>query len=330
MASIKPTKNGYRAQVYVLRQRASAVLRTKREAEAWAAAKETELRTFVATPAGERTALRAVLERYRDEVSPSKRGHRWEFVRINLFLRHPGLPLDMPVGKITPVEIAAFRDARSKTLAPNSVIREMAILSAVFEQARREWRLVQSNPVQDVRRPRSPDHRDVVISRHQIKAMLREMGYSPQLPIRTVSQAVACAFLAALRTGMRAGELCGLTWDRVHDGYCRTPHKVGRTAASLRDVPLTPKALRIIGKMRGFDPALVFGLKTASLDAMFRKYRERAGLDGFTFHDTRHTAATWLARKIDVLTLCKVFGWSRMDQALTYYNPKAADIARLI
>jgi integrase len=129
---------------------------------------------------------------------------------------------------------------------------------------------------------------------------------------------------------MRAGELCGLTWDRVHDGYCRTPHKVGRTAASLRDVPLTPKAMRIIGKMRGFDPALVFGLKTASLDAMFRKYRERAGLDGFTFHDTRHTAATWLARKIDVLTLCKVFGWSRMDQALTYYNPKASDIARLI
>lgn len=35
----------------------------------------------------------------------------------------------------------------------------------------------------------------------------------------------------------------------------------------------------------------------------------RARLSGFTFHDTRHTAATRLARRVDVLTLCKIFGW---------------------
>lgn len=30
---------------------------------------------------------------------------------------------------------------------------------------------------------------------------------------------------------------------------------------------------------------------------------------------------------IDVLDLCKVFGWRNTGQALTYYNPSAAEIA---
>ena len=82
--------------------------------------------------------------------------------------------------------------------------------------------------------------------------------------------------------------------------------------------------------MDGWDEVFVFGITTRSLDALFRKYRVRAGLDGFTFHDTRHTAATWLSRKLDVLTLCKMFGWKSTKMALTYYNPKADDIRRLL
>jgi len=82
--------------------------------------------------------------------------------------------------------------------------------------------------------------------------------------------------------------------------------------------------------MRGWDDDLVFGLKTASLDALFRKYRGRAGLEGFTWHDTRHTAATMLSRRVDVLTLCKIFGWANTTQALTYYNPTADSIADML
>ena len=53
----------------------------------------------------------------------------------------------------------------------------------------------------------------------------------------------------------------------------------------------------------------------------------RVGLDGFTFHDSRHTAATRLAPLVDVLTLCKIFGWAKADQALVYYNPTGSQIA---
>lgn len=339
MASTSPYKGGYRAQVFVKGERDSKIFRTKREADAWGAAREAEIKAAAAKPDGQKFTLREAFAKYRLEVSPTKRGKRWEELRLLAFERDTLLPCDMMIGNVTSAHLSAWRDVRIRQVAPGTVIREMGILSAVFDQARREWRWIESNPVGDVRRPRAPDHREVVITWAQVRIMLGEMGYSPRLPIRTVSQAVAVTFLVALRSGMRAGELCGLTWERVFDGYCSVPHKSGRFDTSLRDVPLTRKAMRLVDKMRLFDPKLVFGLKSATLDAMFRKFRNRAGLEGFTFHDSRHTAATWVAARLKsnnlpaqqaLLDLCKMFGWTKLDQALTYYNPSAADIAKRI
>ncbi|WP_265306086.1 tyrosine-type recombinase/integrase [Verminephrobacter eiseniae] len=76
--------------------------------------------------------------------------------------------------------------------------------------------------------------------------------------------------------------------------------------------------------MRGFDRSLIFGLHSQTLDALLRRARGRAGLSGFTFHDTRHTAATRLAQRLHVLDLCRVFGWENTSRALTYYQPKGA------
>ncbi len=54
-----------------------------------------------------------------------------------------------------------------------------------------------------------------------------------------------------------------------------------------------------------------------------------AGLSRFTFHDTRHTAATWIGRsgKLQLLELCKMFGWSDPKMAMIYFNPSADDLA---
>lgn len=153
--------------------------------------------------------------------------------------------------------------------------------------------------------------------------MLRALGWSRGKSARSVSQAVANAFLLALQTGARAGEICGIRWVDVQAGFFAVDGKTGR-----RDVPAVPATMRTIELMRGFDDELVFGLRPQSLDAMFRKYRQRAGLEGFTFHDSRHTAATRLAQRLHVLDLCKMFGWTNTTRALVYYNPKATEIAQ--
>lgn len=300
------------------------VTRTRREGKAW----EAEMLRNMQQSEQERkqyVTLKYVFEKYRDEVTPKKRGKRWEHIRIEAFLKST-MPLNEPVHTIEPNHIGKWRDERLFTVSAGTVLRDFALLSAIFEHARKEWKLIEVNPIRDVKKPREPDHRDIIISRSQIKRLLKEMGYKPNHPVRTVSQAVACCFIVALRTGMRAGELTSLTWKNVKDDYCILP--VTKTVP--RNVPLSTKAIRAINTMKGYDSILVFGLKPSTLDAMFRKYRDRAGISNVHFHDARHTAATWMARKVDVLTLCKIFGWKNTKMALTYYNPKASDIAKLL
>lgn len=322
MASITPSGKGYRAFVHVRGVRDSATFRTRREAVSWAAARETELRnTSAKLPAALHT-LRNAMDRYADEVSPTKRGERWERVRLAMFGRDPiaGLTLD----QVTAEQLALWRDRRLAAVSAGSVLREMTLMRSVLEQCRREWLWISDNPLTDVRRPREPDHREVLIHWRQIRLMLRTLGHGG--PVRTVSQAVAVAFLLALRTGMRAGEICGLEWPRVHADHVVLPV----TKTTPRSVPLSRQAVRTIDRMRGWDGVSVFNLTPATLDALFRKTRSRAGLTGFTFHDSRHVAATMLARRIDVLDLCKSFGWSNPKMAMRYYNPTASDIAARI
>ena len=332
MASITKTKNGYRAQVYVKGVRDSNTERTKREAEIWAARRETELRNSANHSPSEKHTLGDALRRYCEEVTPSKGGKRWEEIRINAILRDKDLPINSPIGEATSESLGKWRDKRLKVVSAGTVLRDFGVLSAVLEEARREWKWIPVNPVKDVRKPRAPEHREVLIDRSQIKRQLKALGYSPRKPIRTISQACSVAFLTALRTGARAGELCSLPTHLVYDDYMTVDGKTGR-----RDVPLTKKSIRVLKKMDGFDDKLVFGITSQTLDALFRKARKRAGMDGFTFHDSRHTAATWIAKRMKstgveaqqaVLDLCKMFGWTNINQALTYYNPKASDIAK--
>lgn len=53
--------------------------------------------------------------------------------------------------------------------------------------------------------------------------MLREMGYRRRGRVSSTAQAVANCMLLVLRTGMRAGELCGLMWKNVHELHVHLP-----------------------------------------------------------------------------------------------------------
>lgn len=324
MASIQKYKDGYRAQISVSGIRESQTFRTKREATQWAEVRSAELRKEKRKVDGLQFTLADALIKYRDEVSPKKRGHRWESIRIDKILADGSLPSAVLLSELTPDMIGRWRDARLSLVSSGSVLREIGVLSTVLETARMEWRWLETNPVRMVRKPRQPQHRDVLMTGGQIRAILKACRYSPRGRVEFVSQSVAVCFLLALRTGMRAGELTGLTWDRVRDDFVILP--VTKTVP--RNVPITRKAGRLLAKMRGYRSGSVFGLSNASLSVNFRTYRMKAGVEGVTFHDARHYAATLLSRRLDVLDLCRMFGWSSTSQALTYYNPSASDIAK--
>lgn len=250
--------------------------------------------------------------------------------RLEIFLRS-GLPVELPIGEITKYHLLEWRDACLKTLKGSSVTRDMAILSAVFGLCVREWGWLAVNPLADVSRPASPPHRERVISPDEVAAMLRQLRHDEETPPVAIGRQVAVMFLLSLETGMRAGEIAGLEWGRVfleRKAVALHVTKNGRP----REVPLSARAMALLRKMEGINEGRVFAPGTQTLDAYFRKARREAGLDGFTFHDARHTAATRiaLAGRVDPLSLCRMFGWSDPKRAMTYFNPTATEIADLL
>jgi len=351
MAYFRKTKTGYTAEIEVKGIRKSKSFSTKRDAQIWAASEETQINQIATTQPKFRYTLRQALEKYRNEITVRNAGKRWEQIRINAFLEHRDwLPLDKKIGEVDTDDFSKFRDERLKTVKPGTVLREFGILSAMMEVVRKEWKWIKENPIADVKKPQEPADRDRLITKSEIKKMLRGCGYTPNGKITSLTESIAVCFLLALRSGMRAGDMTSLTWDNVHPRHLTIEiDKVGRKKGIGRDVPLSKKAVRILKKMKGFDKTSVFLLQSQTLESRFRKIREDVGLTfrdeqgkidkikTFTFHDSKHTAATWMAGKFKnnkeisaqqaLLDLCKIFGWTDIKRALTYYNPKPEDIA---
>lgn len=299
---------------------------TLRDAKLWA--KEIEVKLSSETQGDySHITLQIALERYRDEIIPSHRGADRDINRINRIMRGE-LPMQLPLKSITKYHILEWRDDRIKTLKGSSVNRDMSMMSAFFNLCVKEWGYIKSNPIAEVSRPANPPHRERIITQIEIDALLQQLQHDDAAKPVTIGRQVAVIFLLALETGMRAGEICGLTWDRVFLEQKKVYLHITKNGRP-REVPLSKRAIELLQQMQQVNDTKVFELETSTLDAYFRKARKLAGLDGFTFHDARHTAATRIVKrgKIDVLSLCKIFGWQDPKKALLYYNPDVTDIA---
>jgi integrase len=331
--NIKRLPSGsYRVQLRMGGKRIGRTFTTQAAARHWRDAQRTQqtARRNGELP-GERKTLADALRRYADEVAPTHRGAHWERVRLAAFERHEHLPLATPIARVTTQQLARWVEWRGTRVGPGSVRRELSLMGSVFAAARKDWHWIKSNPLTDVRQPPAPPHSDRVLTRPEIRVMLRTLGYRWGKRPASMQQMVAYAMLLALRTGMRAGEIVGLTWVNVSPFYVTLPLTKNGSA---RDVPLSAKAQRLVTCLRGLDEDRVLPITGQSLDALFRKAREKAGLDGFVFHTTRHTAATWIGAtvgqpgRLSFPWFCGMFGWRDPRNAMIYVNPSAEDLAR--
>lgn len=332
MAYIRKRKGGWRAEVERNGVRYSATFPTKIQATNWAATREAEL---LASKHGQypRKTLQDAMDRYSRDVSPSKAGKGAE---RNEGLRFEALARDFPelAGKLlheidTP-DLVAWRDARLKVVKAGTVDRDINLLSNLFQVAHKEWKWCGPSPLSNLRRPPPTPPRSRALGWREIRRQLRQLGYRTGKAPTFKTQVVAHAWLAALRTGMRAGELLALTPTSVdlESRVARVPHKMQYLTGKLREVPFTKQAARVL---RGLGGETLFPVSSSTLDALFRKAREQAGLDGFRFHDSRADALTRLAKKVDVLTLARISGHKDINLLLsTYYRESAESIAARI
>lgn len=143
-------------------------------------------------------------------------------------------------------------------------------------------------------------------------------------------QRTALAFLFAIETAMRAGEICSLTWDNVNLTR-RVAHLEMTKNGHSRDVPLSEKAITLFEQLKNLDLKSVFDLDADSLSTMFRRACRVCEISDLHFHDSRREALTRMSKKVAVMDLAKISGHRDIKILLnTYYAPDAANLADLL
>lgn len=217
---------------------------------------------------------------------------------------------DKPLGAIRPTHVQAMVKELSEHLAPNTVKAIYRHTAAAFKAATRD-RLITRTPCEGITLPKATkDTRIVPLEVDQIRAVADAMPDRWQTTI-----------MLAAGTGLRQGEVLGLTLDRVDflrrtvkvDRQMLTPssgqphHGPPKTQASYRTVPLPDViAFELSEHLRNFPPAadgLIFTradgrpIPRAAIGGAWRTAAKNAKLpEGVTFHDLRHFYASLLIR----------------------------------
>lgn len=323
MATYRKSGSGWRAEIVRKGVRESATFSTKREAQEWAAKRETEI---VTRRAGKvlRWMLSDVLDRYMRDISPSKAGSAKEVLRLRA-VKRDAISANI-MQDITPAMLADWRDRRLKVVQPASCLREIGSLRAVWKQARlKEWGYVDHDPWADVTKPSSGAPRKVIFQPEQSDRIVKALGYDGGTP-KDHRQQAALALLLSLETAMRAGEIVGLRWEHVNYSK-RTAYLPTTKNSDERYVPLSIVAMDLLRRMTNIDEERVFTLSSALLDTYYRQGRELAGIEGVNFHDARATAITRLSKKLDVLELARMVGHRDPRSLMIYYRASPSDIA---
>ncbi|MGE5500871.1 MAG: tyrosine-type recombinase/integrase, partial [Ignavibacteriales bacterium] len=322
-ASIR--KRGDQWQVQVRRQNAPPISRTfnlKSDAEQWARQMEVEADRVglpVDTRVLDRTTLRELIERYRDEVVVNKRGAAaYETIMLNAVLRQPFVSLSLSA--VTPAVFTRYRDTRLKTVKPSTLCREFTILQNMYEVAIKDWSLpLASNPLKAVRRPQVGKGRDRRL------AGVEELDALVSATDKCLNKLIRPLFLFALETGMRRSEIIRVRWSDV-DFAKRTLHIPLTKNGHARTIPLTRKAVDILGSLpRSEDEPRVFPLSANAVKLAWRRLRERAKVPDLRFHDLRHEAvSTFFEKGLSMPEVALISGHrdTRMLMRYTHLRPE--------
>lgn len=283
-----------------------------REAKKWAQETEVRLKNEK-LQVFDHIIFKDALIEYRDTVSINKRGDEKEIRKINFMLKN--MYVDLPLKDINKEFLTEWRERRLLKVKGATIRREFIVLSAFFTWCVDVKGWLGLNPMREIKFPSESPHRERVISDEEIEILL---------PFLTTE--IRAIFLIAIETGMRLSEICNLKWEKIKldkNFLILDQTKNGRA----REVPLSNKAVDIFKGIGPKKQGMVFSLSSDEVTIKFRDAKAESGLEGFTFHDSRHTAATKIALKIPLLDLCKMFGWSSPKRAMIYYNPTASEIA---
>ena len=129
--------------------------------------------------------------------------------------------------------------------------------------------------------------------------------------------------IAALNTGMRKGEILGLTWDRI-DLNNRLILLDKTKNGERREIPINQTLYDTLRKLPRHISGYVFtnpktGKAYDNLKRSWQGALRRSHIIDFHFHDLRHTFASWLVMKgVDLTTVKELLGHKDIKMTLRY------------
>lgn len=331
MATFRERGGKVQARVQRGEQYISKSFGSKKDAQLWARGveREIDLGTY-APPASIQGTVGDLLRRYCAEVSPLHRGGAVEAIRLQAMERTQ--LANIPLASATAKAMAAYRDKRLEQVSPATVLRELQILSSLFNHARREWEYQIANPVADIRKPSPSRGRDRVLEHGEEGRLMAALsgggrGNNGQFHEGTRNPWIKPLVEFALESACRRGELLALTWKNV-DIKKRVAYLDITKNGDKRAVPLSTKALAILKSLPRRNDGRIFPITANSLKAAWNRAVERAGIEDLHLHDLRHVAVTRLAAKLpNLIELAAVSGHKDLKMLRRYYHCRPEELA---
>ncbi len=339
----------------------SKTFEKRTDAKAWASVIEsTMVRGQFVHRSDQDMTLAQALEKYKAEVTPTKKGHKEESYKIGALLRDP-LAAKM-LHAIKPPDVAQLRDQLEKSgLSGSSVLKRLALLSHVYTTARREWGVVTENPVLLVRKPRPARGRERRLRADEEAYLLG--AFSRTFEDLDVSATwvthqgnrrnpnMEPLVRLALSTAARQGELLKLRWGDV-DLQNRTATFRDTKNGRDRTIPLSADAWVVLknwqlAQHRPGTQTPVFNTTASSVSQAWeravirarRQYEADCGFGGKTpdphiladlrFHDLRHEAVSRLFEKgLNVVEVASISGHQSLQMLSRYTHLSPSELLK--
>jgi len=283
---VKVRKKGYPVQ--------TATFKRKTDAKKWAQQVESAIdegRHFKTAEAKKHT-FDDVVARYCSDVLPnySLKEQKERKSKLEWWAQSFG---NYSLADITSSVIVERRDQLDRSAATTD--KYLKNLAHAFTKAINEWEWLEENPVKKVSRPKLPQGRVRYLEDDERERFFEACRSSS-------NHDLYLAVVLAISTGMRKGELMGLSWRDVNlKEHYIVLHKTKN--GERRRVPVKSHALELLierSKVRRLDTPLLFpGIATPAspidLRSAFRRASRAAQLDDFRWHDLRHCTASYLA-----------------------------------
>jgi integrase len=354
----------YRAQIRVRGKSESATFPKKSEAVEWAASIETAIREGKHFPhaAARRVGFDALAKSYvenaLDDFDKKQRATRIQQITwwSEQFKGRTVAEITADVVKLARTACAAEKFTRGKPrknkageMVPPAeykrsaatVNRYVAALSAVMTYAVKEHSppLLVTNPVAGVTRKSEPAGRTRFLSDDERTALLDACAKSPWKPLQAL-------VLLAITSGARRTEMTSLRWADLDMTAGRALVRKSKNGEQ-RTLILAGealKALKVLEAARTKKPKderseFVFpdelGGAMQFFDNDWHAALDAAGIEGFRFHDLRHTCASYLAaQKCSLLEIADVLGHKTLAMVKRYshlvVDHKAGVIERMV